>query len=144
MIPYSAFHRLRLSAFVPANEIVPLANWEFDDRLWLGEASGFSEWLRLESSPEKLGSLALGEELPQSVWAQVLEQLGLPLNLGMGRAAIEATLGSPQEERCYTPDRVTIEYRIGHRERYRVSCTVHEEKGLIYLVVTIPALSLRN
>lgn len=139
MISHADFGKMRLSDFVAAKKIVPLANWEFDDRTWLGEAVGFSEWLRLESNPEKLGSIALGEELPRSVWAKVLERLGLPLNFGMGRAEIEAALGKPQEELRYTTDRVSIEYSVGGGGQYRVSCTIHNEQGLMYLVVTIPA-----
>ena len=139
MISHAAFHELRLRSFVAEEGIVGLTDWEFDDRVWIGEAVGFSEWLRLERSRRKLGSLALGEELSRGVWTKVLRKLRLPLRFGMSRKAIEAVMGAPHEVLRYRPGHESLQYRVGRSEPYKISCTVHRKRGLLYLVVTIPA-----
>ena len=59
MIPYNDFGRLRLATFLADADLAPLKGWEFQDHMWLGEALGFSEWLRLEDDPDVLRSLAI-------------------------------------------------------------------------------------
>ena|ERR1017187_182051 len=59
MIPHSKFHALRLSQFRKDTEIAELEDWEYEERIWVGEAIKFSEWLRTVEDPEALGSLAI-------------------------------------------------------------------------------------
>ena len=59
MISHSHFGRLRLADFRPEEGVAALENWEFMDQMWVGEAVGFSEWLRLEDEPDTLRSLAI-------------------------------------------------------------------------------------
>ena len=84
MIPYSEFASLRLSQFRPDTEITPLEDWEYEDRTWVGEAIGFSEWLRPADSPEVLGSLAIDfDEFPAPAAERVLQAIGLSVRPGM-------------------------------------------------------------
>lgn len=58
-VSHAEFGWLRLADYVSTQEIVQLVDWEYLDHDWVGEAIGFTEWLRLESEPEVLRSIAL-------------------------------------------------------------------------------------
>jgi hypothetical protein len=52
LIPHDQFGRLRLIDFMPdAAEVVELEDWEYLDRLWLGEATGFTDGCDLLKTP---------------------------------------------------------------------------------------------
>jgi hypothetical protein len=139
MISYEDFGKLRLSQFVEPKKISPLANWEFMECLWLGEAVAFSEWLRLKDQPSVLRSLALDfTGLPESTVTRVLEQLCLPLRRGMTKSELVALLGEPQETLGFTPDRKTFKFISGGPESYWLFCTVLDQGGLTYLLVMVP------
>src|SRR6516162_9783919 len=72
MISHVGFGKLRLAQFRPDAEIAELENWEFMDHLWVGEAVGYSEWLRLVDKSETLRSLAIDfSEFPEPAAAEV-------------------------------------------------------------------------
>jgi hypothetical protein len=130
------FGRLRLADFVPAGDVVELDGWEYLDREWLGEATGFTAWLRLRSEPEVLRSIALDlESLPASTIAAVLETLRLPLRHGMTIEELTVALGRPGDLSTFVPDRTTYDFCVGAMDTYTVGCTVHHDRGLIYLTV---------
>lgn len=132
-VPYAEFRRLRLSDFVGLESVALVADWEYMDRVWVGEAVGFSEWLCLETNPSVLGSMAVDfDGLDSSVVQRILERLGLPLCAGMGADAIARLLGEPCAERVFGPDRSTFEYLVGADDRYTLSCTVKKDGGLVY------------
>ena len=134
MITHQDFRRLRLRDF--AEDVVDLDNWQFMGRQWIGEAVGFTEWLRPHDDPERLGSLALDlVDLPSEVALSVLKHLGLPLRPGMTYPEVVAELGSPIKSQQFQPDRRSYYFELGSDDRYSLSCTVHEQDGLIYLVV---------
>ena len=84
MIAHAQFGELRLAQFRRDTEIVQLADWEFMDALWVGEAIGFSEWLRLKSDPESLRSLSIDfTEFPTDATAAVLQAIDLPFRVGI-------------------------------------------------------------
>jgi hypothetical protein len=140
MIPYSEFGVLRLSQFRPDAEISELEDWEYEDRDWVGEAVGFSEWLRPADTPEVLGSLSLDfGEFPRPDADRVLTAIGLPVRPGMGFEDLRAVLGEPVETLRFGPSKVTYEFLTPEPQRYKVSCTVKQEGGLSYLNVMIPA-----
>lgn len=137
MLSHDEFARLRLSQFADPSEVVQLENWEFLGREWIGEAIGFSEWLRPVDAPETLGSLALDlSTLPRQVTGACLADIGLPVARGMGLAQLTPILGEPCETHRHAEDRVSFEFRTGDIDAYAVSCTILAEGGLTYLVVT--------
>ena len=139
MLTHKEFEKLRLSQFVHPSEIVELADWEFLDREWIGEAIGFTEWLRPQSSPHQLGSIALDlEALPAEVIETCLSCIGLPLRRHMTFAQIVSLFGEPLRTLSFVVDRDTYEFRIGVPDVYDLSCTVLGDGGLSYLVVTVP------
>jgi hypothetical protein len=139
MIAHARFGVLRLAQFLPHAEIAELENWEFMDHLWLGEAVGFSEWLRLECEPEVLRSLALDfSEFPEQASAEVLQTIKLPVQRGMTIAQLQKLLGKPAKVLRFAEDRVTYEFVMRGPPRYDVSCTVLNDGGLTYLVVMAP------
>lgn len=138
MISHAQFSALRLAQFLPDAEIVELKNWEFMDQLWVGEAVGFSEWLRLESEPDELRSLAIDfNEFPAHATAAVLQMIGLPVQGGMTLAGLRELLGDPVNEHRFAKarDRVTYWFVLPGPSRYDLSCTVLNDGGLTYLVV---------
>lgn len=136
LVPYAEFGSLRLAHFVDLDRLVDLEGWEYLDHIWVGEAVGFSEWLRLASAPEVLGSLAVDlVELPPSAVGQILGKLRLPLRAGMTIHEVSAVLGEPRASLMFTPDRETFEYLVGAEDRYTLSCTINHEGGLVYLTV---------
>lgn len=139
MISHARFGKLRLIQFRPDAEIAELAGWEFMDALWVGEAVGFSEWLRLESDPEVLRSLAIDfAEFPEAAASAVLQAIDLPVRRAMTAKKLRAVLGEPVEEHRFVADRVTYEFALAGPPRYNVSCTVLKRGGLSYLVVMRP------
>lgn len=139
MLTYQEFEKLRLSQFVDPSEITELENWEFLDREWVGEAIGFTEWLRPRSSPHRLGSIALDlEALPDEIVEACLSRIGLPLRRHMTLAQLVSLFGQPLRTFDFVEDRATHEFRVGAPDAYDLSCTVLADGGLNYLVVTIP------
>ncbi len=136
MISYHKFGELRLGQFLAVRDVTELQNWEFEGYMWVGEAFGFSEWLRLESDPTSLRSLSIDfTEFPSEASRKVLKTLGLPLRQGMVMTEIEDILGEPCDEFTYVADRKSYEFMTRGRESFIVSCTVLNEGGLTYLVV---------
>ena len=145
MISHHDFGALRLSQFAPASEIVALASWKFMERTWVGEAIGFSEWLRPQSSPNLLQSLALDlAMLPESTSNAVFLRLGLPLRRGMSVEQIAASLGEPVATQEFVADRASHEFHLERMEPYNVSCTILSGAGLTYVVVSIPFVAQRH
>jgi hypothetical protein len=139
MISHARFGKLRLAHFRPDAEIAELDNWEFMGHKWIGEAVGFSEWLRLEDEPKTLRSLAIDfSEFPEEAAANVLRTIDLPVRAEMKLNEICELLGEPVKEHRFVKDRVSYEFIVPRPPRYNVSCTVLNQGGLTYLVVMAP------
>src|ERR1700687_825303 len=139
MISHARFGKLRLAQFLPDAEIAEFENWEFMDHLWVGEAVGFSEWLRLENKPETLRSLAIDfSEFPEAAAAEVLRTIGLGVRAAMKVNELRDLLGEPVKEHRFLKDRVSYEFVVPGPPKYDVSCTVLNRGGLTYLVVMPP------
>src|SRR5262245_40033842 len=139
MISHTRFGKLRLAQFRSHDDISELAGWEFRDALWVGEAVGFSEWLRLESDPEVLRSLAIDfAEFPAEAAVAVLRAIDLPVRAGMSARNLRALFGEPAAVHRFVADRATYEFVVAGPPRYNVSCTVLKRGGLTYLVVMCP------
>ena len=138
MISYTRFGKLRLTQFRPDADIADLAGWEFMDDVWVGEAIGFSEWLRLESDPEVLRSLALDfAEFPADAADTVLRAIDLPVRAGMSAPELQTLFGDPVKQLRFVADRITYKFVVSG-PHYSVSCTVLNDGGLSYLVVMRP------
>jgi len=141
MIPYDQFARLRLARFLPAADLAELDNWEFEEHLWVGEALGFSEWLRLEDDPDVLRSLAIDfAEFPAPAAESVLRAIQLPVRAGMSLRELDDLLGGRIAEHRFVDDRVSCDYFTPEPHCYRISCTVLNDGGLSYLVVMVPPI----
>jgi hypothetical protein len=139
MISHSRFSKLRLRQFRSDADIAELAGWEYMDTIWVGEAVGFSEWLRLESDPDVLRSLAIDfNEFPETAATAVLQAIDLPVRARMQFANLRTVLGDPVEEHRFVKDRVNYEFVVTGPPRYNVSCAVLNKGGLTYLVVMWP------
>ncbi len=138
MISYEEFAALRLKDFVNV-PVTTLEDWEFMDNEWVGEAVGFSEWLRLRSEPTTLRSLALDfDDFPTASATRVMEVLGLGVRAGMTLEQLVQVLGEPLEVVSFVPDRTTYEFATGGASLFNVSCTVRSDTGLAYVVVSRP------
>jgi hypothetical protein len=136
MITHSDFGKLRLVQFLPNAEIAQLGGWEFEDRLWVGEAVGFSEWLRPEDEPNVLRSLAIDfAQFPADVASRVIETLGIPVARGMTLPELNSRFGEPVRTYRFVPDRVTVEFSTPRPNSYQIGCTVLHDGGLTHLVV---------
>ena len=135
MISHREFERLRLSEFV--DDVLELSNWRFMDRIWVGEATGFTEWLRLEDNPGCLGSVSLDLlDLSDDTSQSILTRLGLSLRCRMRLSEIRSVLGPPVRSQSFVADRASYDFEIGEsNRRYSISCTIHKEYGLNYLVL---------
>ena len=141
LIAFEQFGRLRLSKFRSDAVLAQLENWEFQEHLWVGEAIGFSEWLRLDRDREVLRSLAIDlSEFPAEAAQAVFQELRLPVRAGMTLPELSSIFGSPVAEHHFVPDRATYEYLTAEPKRYRVSCTVLNDGGLTYMVVMVPPI----
>ena len=135
---YDEFGKLRLRRFV-SRRIRALKDWEYEEELWVGEACGFTEVLRLARDPKVVRSVAVDlTDLPSRAQARLWNALGVPLRHGMTSRQIFALLGRPRRTKSFVPNRLTYEFRIGSRWRYRISCTVLEKGGLVYFTMLAP------
>jgi hypothetical protein len=137
MISYSEFGRLRLRDFC-GDEVAEsnIPDWEWMGGLWFGDAVGFTWFGRLHDAPKETGGLEVDlAELPEHVWSRILDSLHLPLRAGMTFDSITSILGQPFETDFFLEDRKTYEFRVGSAQRYRVSCTVLDDDGLIFVSV---------
>ncbi|MGD9589001.1 MAG: hypothetical protein AB7Q37_01955 [Pyrinomonadaceae bacterium] len=144
MISHAKFGTLRLAQFRSEAEIAELSNWEFMDAEWVGEAIGFSEWLCLASDAEVLRSLALDfAEFPETAAASVLKTIGLSVKAGMSFQELQHILGEPVDQNRFGGDRATYEFHVAGPPSYNLSCTVLNDGGLSYLVVSVSFSSER-
>lgn len=145
MISYSRFGQLRLAQFRPDADIADLDNWEFMDHVWVGEAVGFSEWLRLEVKPETLRSLAIDfAEFPEQAAEDVLQAIDLRVRAGMKLDELTDLLGKPVKQHRFVKDRVSYDFEVIGPPEYNISCTVLSNGGLKYLVVMPPLPETRG
>jgi hypothetical protein len=139
MISHADFGKLRLAHLLPRANIVELADWEFMGKTWLGEAVGFSEWLRLEKDPNVLRSLAIDfTDFGEAAAIQVLDTIGVPIRRGMILDEIRQLLGMEVNEYRFVKDRVSYEFLVDGPPAYTFLCTVLNQGGLTYLVVIVP------
>jgi len=137
LIPYSEFGRLRLRQFcgddVKESES---ADWEWMGGYWYCDGIGFTWFGRLNDMPKETGGLEVDlSALPEDVSCRVFSSLSLPLRAGMTLDVITGMLGEPFETFTFVDDRKTHEFRVGLRHPYRVSCTVQDKTGLIFVSV---------
>jgi hypothetical protein len=136
LISHKEFGKLRLNQFLESNQIESRDNWQFMEDLWFGEAHVFTEFLRLYKSPFKTKSIAISlDTLEETVYEDILFELGLPLKKGMGLDEISNHLPAPIGVFDRVQDRISYKYIIGEEEQYYLSCTVLNEGGLVYIVM---------
>lgn len=139
MISHIDFGKLRLSQFLAEYSIDTIENWEFMERIWIGEAFGFSEWLRLEDDPEVLRSLSIDLcEMSAVVATRILDAIKLPVHAGMSLDQLQHLLGGAIEKQQFVNDRSTYKFKITEPHAYWIDCTILTSGGLAYLVVMIP------
>ena len=136
MIEKTAFESLRMRQFV-AGDIVSLEDWEFSERIWVGEAIEFSEWLRPNDDRDRLGALSLDLTTFPAADA-VLKTLQLPLKHGQSRSDVQDLLGMPTNMTTWAPDRIEAEFKYPDDDPYCISCTFTDSDGLIYLTIMLP------
>jgi hypothetical protein len=136
LISHKEFGKLRLNQFLESDQIESRDNWQFMEDLWFGEAHVFTEFLRLYKTPFKTKSIAISlDTLEETVYEDILFELGLPLVKGMNFAEMSNHLPIPISVFDRVQDRISYEYIIGEEEQYYLSCTVLNEGGLVYIVM---------
>lgn len=137
IISHDHFGRLRLADFAPdGTKLVALEGWEYLDRLWVGEAIGFTEWLRYVERPDVLGALSLAlSTLPDEMSQRVLAILQLPLSRGMNYSQVVGVLGEPMRSRQYVNNQTTFDFQCGSKWKYEIGCTIRDKEGLIHITI---------
>jgi hypothetical protein len=74
-------------------------------------------------------------ELDEGVQQEILACLGIPIARGLNARQLGRVLGRARKTLALVRDRRTYEYVVGDAEKYHLSCTVHEDDGLIYVVM---------
>lgn len=134
IITYQDFHNIRLSDFYADSDIREIDNYEFMGEQWIGELSGFNTCLRLVSEPEETRAISLDFTKDDAeVACRVMEALHLPIKKSYSEADLTALLGEPQKKLRLAKDTVTLDYIVGEKFTYYLSCTLHHISGLMYL-----------
>lgn len=135
LIDKISFEKLRLKDFIP--EVQSLSNWEFMEELWIGDALGFTEWLRPMNRDNQTQSISLDlNDLDSEVAWRVFDVLGLELEKGMTKQEVIEEFGNPSRTLSYTKSRQNYEYLIGSgQNEYHLSLTIDENDGLVYVVM---------
>lgn len=143
LISYSELAALRLTTLASdvkglPGPIVSLENWQYQGREWIGEGVGaFTDFLRPINDPTRVGAVSLDlVDLPDVFQVEVLRKLRLPLVRGMSKDAVIASMGrAPARVMKFAEDRVTLEFEVGDRWRYEVSCTIRDDAGLTFVTL---------
>ncbi len=142
MISKLEFGKLRLSQFIDRDQIDELDQWEYMGRLNIGEAHGFSEWIRTIERPDFLWCLSL--DLPTFPCPdKVLERLDVPLSAGANEDSVRLALGDPLEDTTLRPDRRSYRFGFPASEPYCIDCTFDLSGELKYLIVSTELITLR-
>lgn len=137
LISYTEFAKLRLATLSEA-EVVQSesADWEWMGGLWHCDAIGFTWFGRLNDMSEETGALEVHfPGLSESDWMNILASISLPLRAGMTFEAIAKILGEPFQTFSFVADRKTYEFKVGSNCSYQVSCTIHNQDGLVFASV---------
>ncbi|MCX6183101.1 MAG: hypothetical protein NT150_14395 [Bacteroidetes bacterium] len=136
IINYKDFTSLRLSDFTSNQEnITPIENWEFWEDIWLGESIRFSEWLRLESSPESTQSIAIHfRDFTEEEILRIFNKLKFQFTNNVSLKELEKLFGGSLNKSSFAENRITYKFLVGEKEQYYLSCTFDSEK-LTYLVL---------
>jgi hypothetical protein len=133
MIPHRRFHSLRFSDFAPRSRIIPLKGWEYLDRYWVGEAIGFSAFLRLEDDPDKTRCISVDfAMLPKKIREAIFAKLDLSLEKGQDLKSLVDLFGKPKQRLVFVEDRTTYEFVHKAPDPYGISCTVLKNGGLVF------------
>ncbi|AVT36639.1 hypothetical protein [Plantactinospora sp. BB1] len=73
--------------------------------------------------------------LPESTLQSMTGALRLPLRAGLDQREVTAVFGEPTETQRFAPNRVTLVFDIHAVDPYELSCTVHQERGLVYFTI---------
>ncbi|RPE06017.1 hypothetical protein EGT74_27090 [Chitinophaga lutea] len=134
IIAYQDFHNIRLSDFYAGPDYREVENYDFMGEQWIGELSGFNTFLRLISEPEDTKSISLDfTKDEQGITGKVLEALHLPIKNACTESDLVELFGEPHKKLRLAKDTVTMDYIIGDRYTYYLSCTLHHINGLMYL-----------
>lgn len=140
LVSYPEFAALRLVDFAcsqPAVAVHEVTDWIFMGRRWVGEGIGaFTDFLRPEERPQELGAITLELVcLPRPIQESIFAKLRLPIRIHATESTLIGQFGQPRHIQRFVDDRRTLEFDVGRRWPYLVSCTVQEEHGLIYVAV---------
>ena len=140
LLPPAQFAALRLHDLVPPDwPCEARHDWEYEEDLWVGEGSGFTEVLALAEAPDVTRAVALDlAALPPAVAVAACRRLGVPLTPGASAASVRSALGVPNDTTTFVVGRTTDTFRCGPGAHYAVGCTVDASAGLIYLTILAP------
>jgi len=132
MIDHEAFKKLRLESFVAKNELSPLGGWELEDRMWIGESYGFSEWLRPEERTEDTEYISVHlPDFPADQTEEIASQLGVRIDEEIKIKDLVSSFGEPTRTFEFTEDRKTYEFDVNGDDPYILSFTILNEGGLV-------------
>ena len=144
LINYRDFSAISLDSFVGNNvEIQNEEEFEFMNDLWAAQIIGFTEWLHLITDP-RIRSISLDlSELLDEQNAQIISALGLPVKKGMSKDEVLKLFGPPDSIEKFVEDRVSYQYLLGTVEKYYLSLTIQDQEGLVFIVFTNHAESIK-
>lgn len=132
MIDHETFKKLRLESFVPKNELSPLGGWEFEDRMWVGESYGFSEWLRPEEKTEDTEYISIHiPDFADEQTESISSQLDIRIEEEIEIKDLVSRYGEPSRTFEFTDDRKTFEFDVYGENPYTLSFTILNEGGLV-------------
>ncbi|WP_298713519.1 hypothetical protein [Chitinophaga sp.] len=136
IIAYQDFHAIRLSDFYDGPDYQEVEDYDFMGEIWVGELCGFNTFLRPVSLPNETRAISLDFTKDHDGMAlRVLEALELPIPANCTQSQMTDICGEPRKVVKLAKDTVTMDFVIGDRCRYLVSCTIHQQNGLMYLDV---------
>jgi hypothetical protein len=138
LITYKEFAELRMKQLAPAGtEIYETDGWEWMGGFWVNEGiHGFTSLSRHEDTPDEAGGLEIDfRDLSPSDVVTIFDRIHLPLRPGMALEEVVTVLGKPEQIHTFVADRKSYDFSVGSLHPYRVSATVHDTDGLIYVSV---------
>jgi hypothetical protein len=137
MISHKEFYGLKLKDFYTGTDIEIASAYIYMEEIWCGETLGFTAFLALENDPLNTRCLILDlSNHEEQLHCDILAHIGLPLHAGLSVSELEKMFGPASETYKFQNDRLTYDYRITGDNPYNLSCTVHNNKGLIFIDIS--------
>lgn len=132
---FPVFEKVKLSNYIPLNELETVSSYEYYDKWWDGETLGFTYVLQ---SPDDLQAttcvvLDLQDSVFTSIYEGILTEIGIPLKRGSTLHDVQSYIKiNPFNIKRRAEGKTQYEYLL---DNCYLSTLLFEGIGLVYIII---------